>query len=147
MKEFIDKFDIDPRYSTFSVSIFLHLIHNDEKFKNLWIKGYPKTESFANNFFNNENCGCRPSLISAYRRNRFNADLMIVAYLKENPDVLNFDEFCNGNGGQDLSGHVFAIPQEEAHYKDFLAALQQKNSIYSHFNTIQMNDKILITFF
>ena len=118
------KLDIDSRYSTYSLSIVLHLIHNNEEFKNLWIEKYPSTESYANNFFKNENCGCRPSLVTMYKRDRFNAD-----------------------GSQNLDGFVFAIPATEGHYKDFLASLQQKNAKFSHFNTLQLNDKIILTFF
>jgi|TARA_B110000305_G_C19321138_1_gene579007 hypothetical protein len=139
--------EIDPRYSTYSLSIILHLIHNNEDYKNEWIKKYPKTESFATNFFNNENCGCRPKLVSQYKKDRFHADVMTVNFINSNEDVIDFDKFCEENGGQDLTGHVFAIPASEGHYQDFLAAIQQKNATFSHFNTIQINEKILLTFF
>lgn len=139
--------EIDKRYSTYSLSIILHLLRKSEDYKNLWCEKYPKTEGFANNFFKNENCGCRPHLVTQYKKDRFNADIMTVNFLNENPEVLDLPEFFESTGGQELAGHVFAIPAQEGHYKDFLAALHQKNAIFSHFNTIQLNDKIILTFF
>lgn len=141
------KLDIDPRYSTYSISIILHLIHNNEEYKDLWCKTYPNTEPFANNFFKNENCGCRPNLVNQYKRDRFNADLMTVNFINTHEDVIDMDKFCEEVGGQNLDGFVFAIPATEGHYKDFLASLQQKNAKFSHFNTLQLNDKIILTFF
>lgn len=141
------KLEIDSRYSTYSLSIVLHLIHNNEDYKNMWCEKYPDTSSFANNFFKNENCGCRPHLVNTYKKDRFNADLMTVNFINENPDSINLEEFFSSNGGQELQGHVFAIPATEGHYKDFLAAVQQKNGIFSYFTTLSIEDKILITFF
>lgn len=139
--------DIDPKYSTYSLAIVLHLIHNNEEYKNLWCEKYPQTSSFANNFFKDENCGCRPGLVSQYKRDRFNADVMTVNFINTHEGCIDLDKFFNGEGSQDLEGFVFAIPATEGHYKDFLASLQQKNAKFSHFNTIQLNDKIILTFF
>lgn len=141
------KLDIDSRYSTFSLSIVLHLLHNNEEYSKLWISKYPNTENQAKNFFKNENCGCRPALVFQYKKDRFSADLLTVNFINENEGSLNFDEFCKEKGGQELKGHVFAIPAEEHHYKDFLASLEQRRGIYDHFSTLKLNDKILITFF
>tara|TARA_B100000497_G_C7309058_1_gene208356 strand:- start:108 stop:536 length:429 start_codon:yes stop_codon:yes gene_type:complete len=141
------KLQIDKRYSTYSLSIVLHLIHNNEEYKNLWCESYPESESYANNFFKNENCGCRPRLVEAYNLDRFNADIMTVNFINENPEAINLEEFFKSSGGQELKGHVFAIPSTEGHFKDFLSSVQQKNGIFSHFNTLTIEDKILITFF
>ena len=141
------KLDIDSRYSTYSLSIVLHLIHNNEEFKNLGVEKYPSTESYANNFFKNENCGCRPSLVTADKRDRFNADIMTVNFINTHKDAIDLDKFFEEDGSQNLDGFVFAIPATEGHYKDFLASLQQKNAKFSHFNTLQLNDKIILTFF
>lgn len=153
--------EIDSQYSTFSLSIVLHLIHNNEEYKELWSKKYPNTAPFANNFFKNSNCGCRPNLVNQYKRDRFNADIMTVNFInthedpfkKKNPkegeedEKLDLKGFCDKVGSQELNGFVFAIPASEGHYKDFLASIQQKNAEFSHFNTLQLNDKIILTFF
>lgn len=139
--------EIDQRYSTFSLSIVLHLLHTNEDYSKLWVSKYPSTEGPAKNFLKDENCGCRPSLVFQYKKDRFFADIMTVNFLNENPDTLDFDSFCKEKGGQELKGHVFAIPAEEHHYKDFLASLEQRRGIYDHFSTLKMDDKILITFF
>ena len=141
------KLDIDSRYSTFSLSIVLYLLHNNEDYNKLWISKYPTTEGQAKNFFKNENCGCRPALVFQYKKDRFPADLFTVNFINENKGSLDFDKFCKEKGGQELKGHVFAIPAEEHHYKDFLASLEQRRGIYDHFSTLKINDKILITFF
>lgn len=138
---------IDSRYNTYAVSIVFHLLHNNENYKNLWIEKFPDTENQANNFFKNENCGCRPVLLQKYKKFRFDADVMTVTFLNENPDVLDFDEFCINTGGQELRGTMFSIPNTESDYKDFLASIQQKKAVFSHFNVLQMGEKIIITFF
>ena len=51
------KTDISIEYSTHSISIVLHLLHNNEDYNKLWIKKFPKTKAQASNFFKNENCG------------------------------------------------------------------------------------------
>ena len=139
--------EIDKRYSTYSTSIVLHLLHTNDKYNKLWIETFPDTSSQAKNFRKNENCGCRPTLLSTYKRNRFHVDLMTVDFINKNNKTIDIETFFDDEGGQDLAGHVFAIPEGEAHYRDFLSAIQQKRGKYSHFNTIQMNGKILITFF
>ena len=137
---------IDSRYSLLSLGIFLHLMHNDETFKNAWVEKYPESEDYANNFFKNENCGCRPRLIQTYKRNRFDADLFIVNYINENEGCVDFNEL-EQKAERDVTGHVFSIPAAEGHYQDFLASLHQKNAYYSHFNTMVLGDKIILTFF
>lgn len=138
------KTDISIQYSTHSISIVLHLLHNNEDYNKLWIEKFPKTKAQASNFFKNENCGCRPVLLSTYKKNRFHVDLFTVNFINENSiDLKPIYE----DGGQDLAGHVFAIPEGEAHYKDFLSAIQQKKGRFNYFNTLQIDGKILITFF
>lgn len=139
--------EIDPRYSTYSTSIVLHLLHNNEEYSKLWISKFPKTESQASNFFKNENCGCRPVLLSTYKKHRFQIDVFTVDFINSNKKAIDLEKFFEENGGQDLAGHVFAIPEGEGHYKDFLAAIQQKKGRFSYFNTIQIDGKILVTFF
>ena len=139
--------EIDPRYSTYSISIVLHLLHNNEEYSKLWISKYPQTESQASNFFKNENCGCRPVLLSTYKKHRFQIDVFTVDFINSNKKSIDLEKFFEENGGQDLAGHVFAIPEGEGHYKDFLAAIQQKKGRFSYFNTMQIDGKILVTFF
>lgn len=138
--------EIDPKYSTYSTSVVLHLLHNNEAYNKLWIEKFPDTKSQASNFFKNENCGCRPVLLSTYKKNRFHVDLFTVDFINKNKKTFKLKEVLD-KGGQDLAGHVFAIPEGEAHYKDFLSAIQQKNGRFNYFNTLQMDGKILITFF
>jgi len=139
--------EIDPRYSTYSTSIVLHLLHNNEDYNKLWVSKFPQTEPQASNFFKNENCGCRPVLLSTYKKHRFQVDVFTVDFINSNKKAINLKKFFEENGGQDLAGHVFAIPEGEAHYKDFLAAIQQKKGRFSYFNTLQIDGKILVTFF
>jgi len=142
------KLESHPEYSKYSLSIVLHLIRTNEEYKKLWIKTFPKTEAPANNFSKNENCGCRPSLVSQYKLKRFEADLMTVNFLNSHPDnSLKINDFIKNQASRDLAGHVFAIPATEGHYKDFLASIEQQNSEYRYFDTLKMNDKIIITFF
>ena len=54
---------IDHRYSTYSIPIIFYLLHNNEDYKNKWVERFPENENQANNFFKNENCGCRPVLL------------------------------------------------------------------------------------
>jgi len=138
---------INPKYNTYSISIVFHLLHNNEDYKNLWVSKFPDTEHQADNFFKDENCGCRPVLLQKYKKFRFEADLMTVEFINENPDVIDIDDFCTQVGGQELRGTMFSIPNTESDYKDFLAALQQKNAQFNHFNVLQMGEKIIVTFF
>jgi hypothetical protein len=138
--------EIKSSYNAYSIGIVLHLIRNNEKYRKLWIEKYPITENFVNNFVKDENCGCRPSIIKQYKKDRFAADLMTVNFINENKDF-DIDEFAKTNPPQYLENAVFALPNTEAHYKDFLAALQQKNARFSHFTSIQIDDKIILTFF
>ena len=137
---------IDKRYSSISLGVFLHLMHNNEKFKDLWIKTYPQQEPFANNFFKDENCGCRPRLIAKYKAERFHADLLIVNFINENEGCIDLKEM-DSKADRDVTGHVFSIPATESHYQDFLASLHQKNAHYRHFTTTLIKDKLIITFF
>lgn len=138
---------IDPRYSTYSTSIILHLIHNNENYKNLWVDNFPDVAQPANNYFKNVNCGCRPALVSLYKKLRYEVDFITVNFIKENPKCLDFDDFCKNKGKQDLRGAIFSIRKREADFKDFMASLQEKNAEFSAFNTLELEDKFLITFF
>lgn len=137
---------IDKRYSSLSIGIFLHLAHNNEKFKEEWIQKYPNTKQYAENFFKDENCGCRPKLIQQYKADRFNADIMIVTFINNNEGVIDWKEM-EQKGERDVAGHVFSIPATEAHYQDFLASLHQKNAQYDHFTAVVIKDKMILTFF
>lgn len=137
--------EIPSTYNAYSVGLVLHLIRSDESYRKIWLEKYPETENFVNNFVKNENCGCRPSIIRQYKKDRFAADLLTVNFINESN--FDFEEFVKTNPSQDLDGAVFAIPNTEAHYKDFLAALQQKNARFNHFTSIQIDDKIILTFF
>jgi hypothetical protein len=139
--------NIDDRYSTYSISIILHLLHNNEEYNKLWISHFPQTESQASNFFKDENCGCRPVLLQTYKKLRFKADLFTVKFLIDNPSVINFDEFIQNVGGQDLRGSMFSIKKTESDFKDFMSIIQQKKAAFTYFNTVALEDKILITFF
>ena len=139
--------DIDAKYSTFSTSIIFHLLHNSEEYKELWKEKYPHLNSQLDNFFKNENCGCRPVLLQQYKKTRFDIDVMTVDFINNNPDVINIDEFCETTGSQDLRGTVFHIPNNVSSYKDFLASLQQKRASFNTFNAILIEDNIVVTFF
>ena len=138
---------IDPKYNTYSTSIIFHLLHNNEDYKNLWIKSYPEISQQAENFFKNENCGCRPVLLQNYKRFKFDIDVLTVNFINENPSSIDIDEFCKTKGSQDLRGTMFSINNNVGSYKDFLAALQQKNASFNNFNAITIDDKIVVTFF
>tara|TARA_B100002019_G_scaffold293175_1_gene319160 strand:- start:20379 stop:20804 length:426 start_codon:yes stop_codon:yes gene_type:complete len=137
---------IDKRYSSLSLGILLHLIHNNEDFKNKWIEKYPNTKQYAENFFKDENCGCRPRIIQQYKADRFDADIFIVNYINENEGVIDWNEM-ESKAERDISGHVFSIPATESHYQDFLSSLHQKNATYEHFTSLVLKDKIILTFF
>lgn len=139
--------DIDPRYNTYSLSIVLHLLHNNLDYNKLWISKYPQTESQASNFFKNSECGCRPVLVRNYKKFRFSIDCMTVDFINQNPSVLDFDNFCKTVGGQDLRGTIFSVENTESAYKDFVATLLEKKSLFSYYNTVSIGDRILITFF
>ncbi len=137
---------ISKEYSSLSLGIFLHLMHNNEKFNKLWIKTYPDQKPFADNFFKDENCGCRPRLIHKYKRERFHADLLIVNFINENEGCVDMKEMTT-KADRDITGHVFSIPVSESHFQDFLASLHQKNAFYNHFTTTTIKDKLVLTFF
>lgn len=139
--------DIDPKYNTYSVSIVLFLLNNNESYNKLWKEKYPDTETAASNFFNDPNCGCKPVLLSQYRKDKFNADIMTVSFINENPDCINFEEFYEKYASRDIAGHIFSIPEGEGNYKDFIATLQEKRYIFKFFNTIKIDGRILFTFF
>lgn len=138
--------EIDKRYSTLSLGIFLDLMHNNEKFNKIWIEKYPEQRPYSENFFKDENCGCRPRLIAKYKAQRFEADKLIVNFINENEGCIDFNEI-DGKAERDITGHVFSIPATEAHYQDFLASLHQKNAFYSHFSAVTIKDKMILTFF
>ena len=139
--------EIDKKYSTFSISIIFHLLHNCEDYKNLWIEKYPELSSQVNNFFKNTNCGCRPVLLQNYKKLRFDIDVFTVDFINNNPDIIDVDEFCKKTGSQDLRGTMFSIDNNIASYKDFMASLQQKNASFNNFNAFIIDDKIVVTFF
>lgn len=139
--------DIDPRYSTFSTSIVLYLLHNSKEYNDLWISKYPDTTHQAENYFKDENCGCRPVLLRKYAKLRFDIDAMTVNFINSNPNLLNFNEFCDNIGFQDLHGVMFSVPNNPGDYKDFLSSLKQKNVRFNGFNTTSFDNEILITFF
>jgi len=138
---------IDHRYSTYSIPIVFYLLHNNEEYKNKWVERFPENENQANNFFKNENCGCRPVLLHTYQKLRFEADSMTVDFINSNPDCIDFDKFCEEVGGQNLRGAIFSVRKRESDFKDFMATLQQKKAEFNAFNTLELEDKILITFF
>lgn len=139
--------NIDERYSTYSKSIVFYLLHNDEKYSELWKSKYPQFENQLNNFFKDVNCGCRPPLLQHYNKHRFEVDVLTVNYINENKPEFNFDNFCSEYGGQDLRGAMFAIPATKSDYKDFLSSLQVKKANFSNFNSLKLGEEILITFF
>ena len=139
--------DIDKRYSLYPATIVLHLIHSNESYNNLWVSKYSDTEMQASNYFKDVNCGCSPVLLATYKRNRFPIDIMTVNFINENPDCIDFDEFCNEYAERDIAGHVFSIPEGEGHFKDFVANLQTKRYKFKHFETLKSDDRVLITFF
>jgi hypothetical protein len=136
---------IKSEYNNVATGLVLHLIRNNEEYRKMWLEQYPATENFVNNYVKNENCGCRPSILKQYKRDKFNADMMTVNFINTSDDF-DFENYLKESPAQHLEGSVFAIPNTEAHYKDFLAALQQKNAQFNSFNTIQIKDKIILTF-
>ena len=138
---------IDPRYNTYATSIIFHLLHNNEEYNKLWIEKYPDTKPQASNYFKDINCGCAPVLLQKYRKFRFDIDFITVQFLLKFPDALNFDEFCKNSGKQELRGTMFAIEKKESSFKDFIANLHTRNASFTFFNTLELDDKILVTFF
>lgn len=137
--------EIRSEYNNVAMGLVLHLVRKNEDYRKLWLSKYPETENYVNNFVKNENCGCRPSILKQYKRDKFNADMMTVDFIN-NCEDFDFDQYLKDNPAQYLEGNVFAIPNTEAHYKDFLAALHQKNAKFNYFNTLQVSDKIILTF-
>jgi len=138
---------IDQRYNTYSLSIVLHLIHTNSEYNKIWCDKFPDTVSQASNYAKNTDCGCRPVLVKKYRQFRFEADIMTVGFINDNPSCINFDKFCEEVGGQDLHGTVFSVNNTESDFKDFLAILQQKKASFQYFNALPMGEKILVSFF
>ena len=138
--------DTDPRYSTYSISIIYYLLHHNETYNNEWKLHYPENQEQLKNFFKNVDCGCWPVLLQTYRRNRFQIDLMTVNFINS---INDFDvtEFINSQGRQDLRGTMFSIKDNISEYKDFLANVQAKNADFDYFNTLRVEDKIIINFF
>jgi len=137
--------NIDQRYSTYSASIVFYLLHHNQEYSNIWKDKYPQFVNQLDNYFKDINCGCRPPLIQFYRKNRFEIDVFTVDFIN-NQNLIDFDSFCEKFGGQNLRGAMFSIPNNESSYKDFLASLQVKNASFNNFQTLQFDDKILITF-
>ena len=142
----MDKLYIDKRYNKYSLHVLLHLIHNNEDFKNQWVERFPDQDSFANNFFKDVNCGCKPRIVSRYREDRFAADCLVVDFVEKNPKSIDFDK-VEEEASPDVIGHAFAMPATEAHYQDFLASLQEKNAMFNHFVPVTLGDKLIVTFF
>lgn len=137
----------DSRYNTYSIPAIFHLLHHSEDYSKLWISKFPDTQVQAENFFKNENCGCRPVLLQKYYKHRVDVDLFTVYFIHENPNCVNFDDLCKNVGGQDLRGTIFSVNNSIGDFKDFLSSLQQKKASFNHFNTVTIGDKILVNFF
>jgi hypothetical protein len=138
---------IDPRYNTYATSIIFHLLHNNEEYNKLWIEKYPDIEPQATNYFKDVNCGCAPVLLQKYRKFRFDIDFLTVDFINKNPDSINLDDFCQNLGRQELRGTMFSVNKTEADFKNFVASLHKKNASFTFFNTLELEDKILVTFF
>jgi len=139
--------EITEKYNNYSTSVFLYLLHNNKEFNSKFIDAYPDLEGPASNFFNDENCGCKPRLVVRYKKSRFQLDLMIVQFINENPDCINLDSFFESEGFKDISGATFAVNNTEADYRDFLATIGSKNIKHNGFSSVPINDKILVSFF
>lgn len=137
---------IDKRYNKNSLYVVLYLIHNNEDYKNLWVETFPDQKGFANNYHKNENCGCKPRIVSKYKEERFAADYLTVEFLTKNPEAINFDD-VEKEASPDVTGNVFSVPATESHYQDFLASLQQKNAMFNFFVPTRIGDKLIISFF
>lgn len=140
-------FKYDSRYNTYSLSVVLYLLHNSEEYSKIWLDKYQTISDPISNFFKNEECGCRPVLIQNYHRYRFDIDFFTVKFINDNPEVVNFDKLCSEVGGQDLRGTIFSINNTVSDFKDFLSSVQQKKASFNYFNTVTIQDKILISFF
>lgn len=139
--------EIDKRYSTYSISIVLYLLHNSQNYNDLWVSRYPDTEMQAKNYYKDINCGCQPVLLQKYTKLRFDIDVMTVNFINKNPECIEFDSFCETHGGQDLRGNMFSIKNKESDFKNFMSTLKEKNARFDSFNTLTLEDKTLITFF
>lgn len=138
---------IDSRYSTFSISIIFYLLHNNKNYNLLWQEKFPELSNQANNFFENENCGCRPPLFQNYLKNRFSIDVFTVNFINENPQSIDLEVFFQEIGEQNLRGAMFVIDASINSFQDFMVSLQQKKASFSNFNAINIDDKIVVTFF
>ena len=139
--------EIDKRYSTYSISIVLYLLHNSQNYNDLWVSRYPDTEMQAKNYYKDINCGCQSVLLQKYTKLRFDIDVMTVHFINKNPECIEFDSFCETHGGQDLRGNMFSIKNKESDFKNFMSTLKEKNARFNSFNTLTLEDKTLITFF
>lgn len=139
--------EIDKRYSTYSISIVLYLLHNSQNYNDLWVSRYPDTEMQAKNYYKDINCGCQSVLLQKYTKLRFDIDVMTVHFINKNPECIEFDSFCETHGGQDLRGNMFSIKNKESDFKNFMSTLKEKNARFNSFNTLTFEDKTLITFF
>ena len=140
--------EIDKRYSTYSISIVLYLLHNNQNYNDLWVSKYPDTEMQAKNYFKDVNCGCQAcSYCRSIPNSEFDIDVMTVNFINQNPECIDFDSFCETHGGQDLRGNMFSIKNKESDFKNFMSTLKEKNARFDSFNTLTLEDKTLITFF
>ena len=137
---------IDKRYNRYSLYVILYLIHNNENFKNKWVEKFPDQDSYANSYHKDENCGCKPRIVTRYKEDRFGADCLAVEFINQNEGCIDFDE-VEEKASPDITGHAFAMPATEAHYQDFLASLQQKNAMFNNFVPVTLGDKLIVTFF
>lgn len=139
--------EITKDYSTYSTSIVLHLLHNSEDYNNIWKEKYPELSNQLNNFFKNENCGCRPPILQNYIKNRFHIDVFTVDFINSNDSKFDIENFIKEKGSQNLRGAMFVLDNNISSYQDFLASLQQKKASFNNFNAINIGDKIVVTFF
>jgi hypothetical protein len=137
---------IDKRYNRYSLYVILYLIHNNENFKNKWVEKFPDQDSYANSYHKDENCGCKPRIVTRYKEDRFSADCLTAEFINQNEGCIDFDE-VEEKASPDITGHAFAISATEAHYQDFLASLQQKNAMFNNFVPVTLGDKLIVTFF
>lgn len=140
-------YNIDTKYSVYSASIIFHLLRSSKAYNDLFVKHHPDLAGPLTNFYSNEDCGCRANIYKRYKKLRFQIDLMTVKFINENPECIDIKSFCDSIGELNLKGTMFSIPNTESDLKDFLSKMNIKNASYSGFNTIVIDDRILITFY
>jgi len=140
-------YSINLKYSVYSEAIIFHLLRSSKKYNDLFCERHPSISGPLSNFYLDENCGCRSVIYKTYKQLRFPIDLMTVEFINSNPDCIDIDEFCSTVAEKDLSGTMFSIPATESDLKDFLSKVRISRGKYSGFNTINLDDRIIITFF